>query len=129
MTEDTLTTASDHISDEHDDSKMHDVEWGVAPAAEASPEAGKNDRGYGASWTMQYITLFRRAIKVRRFEALSIQDLTQIVVVGVLAGGYHDLCFTSRALFLAESHLLSRFLGRPQCPLTDIDHIFLQNWI
>lgn len=42
--------------------------------------------GYGASWLLQYTVLFRRALKVRRFEALSLQDLAQCVVVAVLSG-------------------------------------------
>ena len=41
---------------------------------------------YGASWPQQYSILLRRALKVRRFEALSIQDLVQCVCVSVLSG-------------------------------------------
>lgn len=47
--------------------------------------AGASD-GYGASWLMQYTVLFRRALKVRRFEALSLQDLAQCICVSVLSG-------------------------------------------
>ena len=41
---------------------------------------------YGAPWLLQYTTLFRRALKVRRFEALSLQDFAQCVCVSVLSG-------------------------------------------
>ena len=55
-------------------------------SAEMVAAAKKKDKAYGASWPMQYVTLFRRAIKVRRFEALSVQDLAQTLCVSVLGG-------------------------------------------
>lgn len=42
---------------------------------------------WAAPWASQYRTLLHRAVKTRRFEALSTRDFIQFVVVGVLAGG------------------------------------------
>ena len=65
---------------------QHDATWAPPKVSQEVVTADKKDKGYGASWAMQYVTLFRRAIKVRRFEALSIQDLAQTVCVSVLGG-------------------------------------------
>ena len=56
---------------------------------------------YGASWPLQFTTLLRRALKVRRFEALSIQDMAQAVALAVLGGTQPILLFscTSACLF------------------------------
>lgn len=40
----------------------------------------------GASWIGQYCILVQRAIKVRRFEALALQDLSQCLAIAILAG-------------------------------------------
>lgn len=62
--------------------------WSKRWAKGPSPNANQaiSQEAYGASWQMQYVTLLRRALKVRRFEALSIQDLAQAVAVAVLGG-------------------------------------------
>lgn len=58
------------------------------------PEEGNKPLGtvaitkdaYGSPWLLQYTVLFRRALKVRRFEALSLQDFAQCICVAVLSG-------------------------------------------
>ena len=45
----------------------------------------KSDR-WGASYWTQISVLFARAVKTRRFEALSLQDFLQFIIVGVLSG-------------------------------------------
>lgn len=77
-----------------------DLEFGTA--AENGQDSKKE---YGSSWTMQYVILFRRAIKVRRFEALAIQDLVQFVGLGILAG----------ALFTLPRHLARPHPTLPSC--------------
>ena len=56
-------------------------------AAQAPPPAPfkKGDR-WGASYATQLSILFARAVKTRRFEAMSGQDFAQFMVVGALAG-------------------------------------------
>lgn len=58
--------------------------WAKGPSPNANAMIAKE--AYGASWGLQYVTLLRRALKVRRFEALSVQDMTQAIAVAVLAG-------------------------------------------
>lgn len=41
---------------------------------------------WGASYSLQLRILFIRAIKTRRFDSMSSQDLFQFIVVGVLTG-------------------------------------------
>jgi hypothetical protein len=42
---------------------------------------------YGANWWQQYLILSSRSFKSRRFEALSPQDISLIMVIGTLTGG------------------------------------------
>ena len=56
----------------------------LAPAPPSAPLA-KADR-WGASYATQLSILFARAVKTRRFEAMSGQDFAQFIVVGALAG-------------------------------------------
>ena len=60
---------------------------GVAKAQPAPTPApfAKADR-WGASYGAQMSILFARAVKTRRFEAMSGQDFAQFIVVGALAG-------------------------------------------
>ena len=55
-----------------------------APGATGAP---LDKHRWAAPWASQYKTLLHRAVKTRRFEALSTRDFIQFVVVGVLAGG------------------------------------------
>ena len=57
---------------------------GVAGGAGAGKER-RSDR-WGASYWTQISVLFSRAVKTRRFEALSLQDFLQFIIVGVLSG-------------------------------------------
>ena len=66
--------------------------------------------GYGASWPQQYSILLRRALKVRRFEALSIQDMVQCVCVSVLSGLPHP----------KTSFQLCCAVQRHSCPLSEL---------
>ena len=54
-----------------------------APGATGAP---LDKHRWAAPWASQYKTLLHRAVKTRRFEALSTRDFIQFVVVGVLAG-------------------------------------------
>ena len=44
---------------------------------------------WGASYASQISILFLRAIKTRRFDSLSTQDIIQFIVVGVLSGAHY----------------------------------------
>ena len=77
-----------------------DLDTPSTSASEEDVELGKSDKGfkmtdiapkerYGASYVAQYQILLRRALKVRRFEALSLQDIVQFVVVSILAGNFN----------------------------------------
>ena len=57
---------------------------GAAGGAGAGKER-RSDR-WGASYWTQISVLFSRAVKTRRFEALSLQDFLQFIIVGVLSG-------------------------------------------
>lgn len=59
---------------------------GKDPEERSHTATGSIGKGYGASWLLQYTTLFRRSLKVRRFEALSLQDFAQCICVAVLSG-------------------------------------------
>ena len=67
--------------------------WAKGPNPNAN--AAIQQDAYGASWQLQYTTLLRRALKVRRFEALSIQDLAQFVCIAVLGGMAYSLSASS----------------------------------
>ena len=61
---------------------------GTAPESHSLATGAPLDKHrWAAPWTSQYKTLLHRAVKTRRFEALSTRDFIQFVVVGVLAGG------------------------------------------
>ena len=78
------------IADHHGDSKSSQ---GTRPGTEVDVESGHDEEeGHGtevregANWTTQFSILIQRFIKVRRFEALSIQRFMQIAIVGILTG-------------------------------------------
>ena len=54
-------------------------------AAEAQRQEGAGPR-WGAPYWTQVSILFLRAVKTRRFESLSTQDIVQFVIVGALSG-------------------------------------------
>lgn len=51
-----------------------------------STVGGKQPNRWGASYPTQLRVLFTRALKTRRFESLSLQDISQFVIVGFLCG-------------------------------------------
>ncbi len=51
-----------------------------------NPQKGGKQHRWGAPYREQIRILFTRTIKTRRFEALSIRDFLQFLIVGVLAG-------------------------------------------
>ena len=57
--------------------------------------AGARQVGAGSRWGASYWTqisiLFLRAVKTRRFDSLSTQDIVQFVIVGLLSGARHLL--------------------------------------
>ena len=102
----TLDTAHDLSTDEISDigpgSGRHiDVEVGTSVDTEIGSGIAAQEKAYGASWFMQFQILFRRAIKVRRFEALALQDLSQALSISILAGSYPAL---SRCILCQGSH-------------------------
>lgn len=50
---------------------------------------------WGATYPDQLRILFVRSLKTRRFESLSVQDLAQLLIVGLLSGA---LCCTEPTL-------------------------------
>ena len=54
-------------------------------------EAGKGERRWGSTYSTQYKVLFQRAVKTRRFEALSTRDFVQFLTVAILAGAWHRI--------------------------------------
>lgn len=82
-------THDDLLNSSSEDSSPEAIKRGNKDPEERNRPAGTAtiaSEGYGASWPLQYTTLFRRALKVRRFEALSLQDFAQCVCVAVLSG-------------------------------------------
>lgn len=97
-------TTDDLLNSSSEDSASDGAKKGNKDPEERNRPAGTAaiaSEGYGASWPLQYTTLFRRALKVRRFEALSLQDLAQCVCVAVLSGlPFHlKICFLSLHYF------------------------------
>ena len=59
----------------------------------ANLKSAKDDdnegRSWGASWGTQFLVLFTRSIKTRRFESLGIQRVLQLLGVAVIAGMFY----------------------------------------
>lgn len=87
---DTADSLSSSRGSESSDSKppARDPEEGYRPSG--TTVVSKD--AYGSPWLLQYTTLFRRALKVRRFEALSLQDFAQCICVAVLSGKHVFWC-------------------------------------
>jgi ABC-type multidrug transport system ATPase subunit len=79
------TKASLDLSTPSTSSVDDDVEVGKGGKDFSTTDIAPKER-YGASYIAQYQILLRRALKVRRFEALSLQDIVQFILVSVLAG-------------------------------------------
>jgi hypothetical protein len=82
--------------------------------------SGRPERRWGASYWTQIRILFLRAVKTRRFDSLSTQDVVQFILVGLLSGGLawtrssHTPCAGRYAwLMAAVLTLLCACLRRP----------------
>ncbi|KAK9829866.1 hypothetical protein WJX72_008345 [[Myrmecia] bisecta] len=80
----------DRIASSPSASSSHDIELAVgeglaAPPVGLGPDGRKVNR-WGASYTQQLKFLFVRAVKTRRFETMSVQDIVQLLIVGLLCG-------------------------------------------
>ena len=63
------------------------LKWNCAPVRFAGKSATGKGLGGGSRWGapyhVQFMVLLSRAIRVRRFQALSKQDIAQFLIVGV----------------------------------------------
>ena len=56
--------------------------------------SSSRERRWGAAYSQQISILFMRAMKTRRFDSLSTQDIIQFILVGLLSGERPCMEFT-----------------------------------
>ena len=70
---------------------------------------------WGASYWTQISILFLRAVKTRRFDSLSTQDIVQFVIVGLLSGARQLLPVHCPNMLLPASLPVSTYEPYVQC--------------